>query len=235
MSNTSAVDETLEQGFEGQDVAGVGGDVLDTPSLSLPEKQPEIHEGTVISVTTKVGKDTGNSYGVITLQSKQTGLTYDFGFFPPQAWFDSANWGARGFDPSVLSDEVPAGKKQTPQQSFARNVSNTDAAFRKDGTPITEVIGKEAPLQLLRKLAVIDGLTLDSSTPRPTNGTEYIEVINALVAGRLDVLFTLRPQKDDNNPQFDGQLKVNQILAKSDVDKPNFDKRFANYRVMWQQ
>src|SRR6185312_649000 len=145
----SVVDETF---IEGQVEGGeVSGDVLDTRSLALPEKQPEIHEGTVISVTTKVGKDTGNSYGVITLQSKQTGLTYDFGFFPPQAWFDPANWGARGFDPNVLSDEVPAGKKQTPQQSFARNVSNTDAAFRKDGTSITEVIGKEAPLQLLRK------------------------------------------------------------------------------------
>lgn len=232
MSNEveTTFEETVEQQVEGTDF---GGDVLDTPSLALPKKTPEIHEGVVQSVTTKVGKDSGNSYGVITLQSKNNGLIYELGFFPPQAWFDPENW-TPNFNPDTLSDEVPAGKKLNPKQLYAMNVSNTDADVAKDGSKITGVIGKEAPLQLLRKLAVLDGLTLDSSVPRPTNGTEYIGVINSLVAGRLDVLFTLTPKKDDANPQFDGQLKVNRILAKTDVEKPNFDKRFQEYRKAWE-
>lgn len=233
IEDTDTVNETL--GTTGFGDEGTGADVLDTPSLALPKKTPEVHEGVVVSVTTKVGKDTGNSYGVITLQSKNTGLTYDFGFFPPQAWFDPANWGTRGFDPNTLSDVPPPGKKQSPQQAFARSISASDAAYTKEGAIITEVVpGKDAPLQLLKKLAAIEGFTVEPGTPRPTNGTEYIEVINSLVAGRLDVLFTLRPQKDDTNPQFDGQLKVAAILPKTDVEKPNFDKRFANYRIMWQ-
>lgn len=233
-------DETVTEDAPQIDEVGGGfatdGDVLDTPSLKLPEKQPEIHEGTVVSVTTKVGTTSGNSYGVITLQSKNNGLTFEFGFFPPQAWFEPANWGARGFDPSTLSDVPAPGKKQTPQDAFARAVSSTDAAYTKQGAVITELVpGKDAVLQQLKKLAAIEGLTLDGTVARPTNGTEYIDVINSLVAGRLDVLFTLRPQKDDQNPQFDGKLKVNQIIPKSDLEKPNFDKRFQNYRKSWEQ
>lgn len=210
------------------------GDVLDTPSLAPPEAQAEIHEGTVLAVTTTVGKESGNTYGIITLQSKATGKTYDFPFFPPQAWFDPANWSTGQFNAEILSDVPPVGKKQTPREAFAKSVSSSKAAFTKDGVAITEIIGKEAPLQLLRKLAAIDGLTLDAGTPRPTNGDEYVSVINALVAGRLEVLFSRRPEKNDN-PAFDGQLKVNQIYGKDVLNAPNFEKRFAGFRKTWEQ
>lgn len=209
------------------------GDVLDTPSLAPPEAQAEIHEGTVIGVTTLVGKDSGNTYGTITLQSKATGKTYEFPFFPPQAWFDPANWTGGVFNAEILSDVAPAGKKQTPREAFAKSVSSSKAAFTKDGVAITEITGKEAPLQLLRKLAAHAGLTLEAGTPRPTNGDEYVGTINALVAGRLEVLFSRRPEKNDN-PAFDGQLKVNQIYSTETLNAPNFEKRFAAFRKTWE-
>jgi hypothetical protein len=200
----------------------------------LPKATPEIHHGTVVSVTTKVSENSGNEYGIITLQSKETGLTFEFPFFPPQPWFDAQNWTPKGFDPSVLSDTPPPGKKQTPKEAFARSVSSHEAAYTKEGAVITEpVAGKDAPLQLLKKLAAIEGFTLEAGTQRPTNGTEYVAIVNSLVAGRLDVLFTRKPQKADE-PQFDGQLKVNAIYPKSEEEKANFAKRFQTFRKMWE-
>lgn len=224
----------IETGVEAGFDSVSGGDVLDTPALALPKKTPEIHEGTIVGVTTKTSENTGNTYGIISIQSRQTGLTYEKKFFPPQAWFDPKNWGAHGFDASTLSDTPPPGKKMTPQQLFAANVSNSDAAYTKDGQVITEVIGKEAPLQLLKKLAAQEGLTLDSGTPRPTSGDEYVGLINQLVAGRLSVIFTMTPQRNDD-PRYDGNLGVNLILPTSVVDAPNFSKRFQNYRILAQE
>jgi hypothetical protein len=233
------IEETTTQGTETgfAEPTGdfVGGDVLDTPSLALPKSTPEIHHGTVVSVTTRVSENTGNEYGIITLQSKDNGLTFEFPFYPPQPWFDPANWTVKGFDPSVLADTPAPGKKQTPREAFARSVSSHDAAYTKEGAIITEpVAGKDAPLQLLKKLAAIEGFTLETGTPRPTSGTEYVAVINSLVAGRLDVLFTRKPEKNDD-PAFDGRLKVNALYPKSEEDKPNFAKRFASFRNMSEQ
>lgn len=210
-----------------------GGDVLDTPALALPPATPDIHEGTIVSVIPVTSEKTGNTYGTITVQSKNTGQTFDMGFFPPQAWFDPANWTGGKFDPATLSDDPPPGKKESPKVRYAKSVASSQAAFTEDGTPITTITGKEAPLQLLRKLAAQDGLTLDSGVTPPTSGEEYINIVNALVAGRLEILFTRKPEKNDD-PAFDGRLKVNQIYSKSILTEANFEKRFSGFRKAWE-
>lgn len=235
MSDLEQLDQTVVEDGIVDEIEVNGGDVLDTPTLSLPAATSEIHHGTVTSVTTKIANSSGNEYVVISLQSRDNGLSFDFPFYPPQAWFDPANWTVKGFDPSVLSDTPPPGKKQTAREAFARSVASQDAAFTKDGHVITDPIpGKDAPLQFLKKLAAIEGFTLEAGTPRPQSGTDYVAVINSLVAGRLDLLFTRQPEKNDD-PAFDGRLKVKQLLPKTEEDRPNFEKRFQLFRKVWQQ
>lgn len=234
----TAVEDTPEVSAFNEDTTEVGGgealgDVLDTPSLALPPSQAEVHRGTIVSVEAKTSENTGNTFGIISLQSidtSQSGNGFELMFFPPQSWFEE--WPDGKFDPNTLSDEPPPGKKQSPRVGYARNVSSTQAAFDNEGKPITKVTGKEGTLQLLRKLAALEGLTLEAGTPAPTSGEEYVGLINSLVAGRLEVVFTRKPEKNDD-PAFDGRLKVNAIHPKSIIEEPSFEKRFKSYRLAW--
>jgi hypothetical protein len=214
--------ETSEpQSFDGStaDVTTsvVGGDdLLATEELELPPAQPDAHRATIQAVTLETFEKTGSKGIKVSLKSQDADFETDLIFFPPTAFTDNPL-----VDPKTLSDVPPEGKKQSPKQRYAQTVANSK------GT---------ADLQSLRAVAKEQGRAFDAAAFQAALGKtsfstieEYVAVYNHVLAG-LDVVFTRRPEKNEEDPRFDGRLKVNRILPISVAYDP---KQLKNYKKAW--
>jgi hypothetical protein len=208
---------TTDYAGDGQN-ASAAIDVLDTPSCSLPPATPDMHEATIVNVETKTF-DSGTVGIFANLVSKNTGQEFTKKIWPPQDFFDAANWSNGQFNADVLSETPAPGKSQSPRVRFAKTIASTE------GKKSAEVNGQEAELQILIKLAKLDGRTIDPGTAAATDGESYVAIVNQLVSG-LEVLVTRTPEKNGDNA---GRLQVNRILSKDKLNDPKFDKLYPRF------
>ena len=218
IEQTGEVATGMEQTSTDDGNGGFGGEA------KLDPASPEAHRGEIVSVTRYEAK-TGTTAIAITLKSNDTGLSGGPGFtmnlWGPSDVLDqnSPCWASGHFDASHLSDEAPAGKKQSPRQAYARNFFNT----KKTGV-VQQVLAAAAEQGRT-------GASLGLSSP--TNPEEYVANLNAILSG-TEVLIVRKPEKNDD-PKFDGSLKVSAIYGASIFnDSRRLDGVTKNLRKMWE-
>jgi|SRR5581483_1690175 len=186
----------------------------------LDPQQADAHRGEIVSVATTTAQ-TGTVGLVIQCKSHDTGVE-NRGFqqiiWGPQDIFssDAPCWAGGHFDNTKLSKEPPPGKKQSADQAYARNFFNS----KKNGL-----------VQVAVQAAAEEGRTLASlGLSSPKNPEEYVSNLNAVLAG-TQVVIVRKPEANDD-PKFDGQLKVNALYPISSLNDEKFLARLRKGGVL---
>lgn len=183
-------------------------DVLSTPELAVPPAQPDAHQGRILGVEL-VEFDSGSSGIKINLQSLDVpSLETNMMVFLPAMFVEDIT-----VDPETLPDE----KGNNQKFSYQRGISNKK---------------KDATLQVLRRIAHDDYDRTPASvgiTTKPTTVEEFVATLNTLLTD-VELVFARRPEKNDD-PAYDGQLRVKNFFSKTVVGNPKYLKR---YRKAWE-
>lgn len=196
-----------------------GADVFDIPEyeLEVPPQKPDAHNAIITSIE-RVDFDSGTTGIKINLHSTDEDFDTDFTLFPPAEYVANPNLNPK--DPEQLSNVVPVGKKQSPQQRYAAVVLNSN---------------KTADLQKLREIARQQGREPNAEFVQGVLGKaraetfdDVIAVHNALLQNATCV-FTRRPDKNDD-VRFNGRLRVSAIIPTAEAYDP---KALKKYRKAW--
>lgn len=180
-------------------------DVLDTPELTAPPAEPDAHRGTITNVSFETF-ESGSSAIKLELASQDAPFDTNYFVFLPKLFVENI-----AVDPTTLPEE----DKNNQKQQYAINIANST---------------KDAELQRLRAIAAEQGRTTAGAT-RPTNITEYVELMAMLLNG-VEIVFTRRPDAKAEDPRFKNRLRVTRIYPVSAI---NNAKTFKKYRKAWEQ
>lgn len=194
-------------------------DVLDTPQVEAPPREPDAHQGVVVSVERK-DFDTGSVAIQVNLQSLNNGITDNLMIWPPKTFVE--NTGAF-LDPATAADTIAAlstdpkpgkGKASSERARYSATISSTDGS---------------ADVQKLRTIAAGQGRTT-AGKERPTNFDEFVALLNELTSG-MEVVFTRNPDNKADDPRFKGKLRVSGIYGPETASDP---KRFKRAHKAWE-
>lgn len=188
--------------------------ILETPPLEKVLPDPEAHEGSVTAVTMREF-DSGSVAMQIHLNSKNTGEQHVYDIWIPKGFAKNIH---------VNPNDLPKGTVDAE----GREVGNQ---YKRYASIISNTEGN-AELQGYRNLAVEQGFAGRlAGQAAPTTFEEFVQLHNTLMAG-MDVVFVLRPERNLENPSFDGRLKVKSI--KSPNAAQNVKTLGKGVRLMWQ-
>lgn len=178
--------------------------ILATPEIKLPPRQPEVHQGEVVSVTPQQ-YDSGARAIRFNLRSLNNGAETNYDVFVPEAAWEN---------PYITSAEIgklpaPEGKVQTPKEQWGRAKQEVENVLR---------------------IALAQGRTIPTDQAQPTNGDEYTALVDNVCAG-IQIVYRAAPDKNPSDPRFARTLRVRGIYEPEAATNP---KLFKGHVKRWE-
>lgn len=202
--------------------------MFETDTVKVQPRPKDAHRGTILAITANK-YDSGATMILVHLRSSDTSNDDELSIFVPPFFVDNcekffkqpgqakAEFGIENLPAGEPDPMEPTKIKGNQRATFGMAIRNSDG---------------NAAVQNLLSIAAKWGRNpreLGIVAP-PKSFDEYVGQLNTLMA-EVNVVYTRLPQKNEDNPQFNGRLKVRGIFFPSDI--LDNEKSLKGYVKQW--